>query len=258
MQNSNPHNIRIIPRLDIKGSNVVKGIYTEGLRVVGSPRDLARRYYQEGADEILYLDIVASLYQRNLDFGLLKSVADEIFVPLIVGGGIRSLGDIENALRSGADKVAINTYAIAHPEFLPEAVQRFGAQCIVLSVEAKKTANGGWEAYTDGGRERTGIDAVEWIKKAIKLGVGEIVITSVDKDGTRKGFDVELISKVTAFAPVPVIVCGGAGSLESVKEVLDKCKPDVISAASIFHYQDFTIGDLKKFLSRSGFNVRNQ
>ncbi len=249
-------NIRIIPRLDIKGLNVVKGIYTEGLRIVGNPCDLARRYYREGADEILYLDIVASLYQRNLDFELLKSVADEIFVPLTVGGGIRSLGDIENALRSGADKVAINTYAIAHPEFLSEAARQFGSQCIVLSVEAKKTANGNWEAYTDGGREKTGVDAVEWIKKAIKLGVGEIVLTSVDKDGTKKGFDTELVSKVMAFAPVPVIVCGGAGRPESVKEVLEKCKPDVISAASIFHYRDMTINQLKQYLSRNGFNIR--
>lgn len=249
-------NIRIIPRLDIKGPNVVKGIYTEGLRVVGGPRDLARRYYQEGADEILYLDVVASLYQRNLDFELLKSAADEIFVPLTVGGGIRSLGDIEGALRSGADKVAINTYAVAHPEFLSEAARRFGSQCIVLSVEAKKTANGSWEVYTDGGREHSGIDAIEWIKKAIKLGVGEVVLTSVDKDGTRAGFDIDLISKVTAFASVPIIVCGGAGSLESVKEVLEKCKPDVISAASIFHYHDFTIGDLKRFLKNNKFEVR--
>lgn len=249
-------NIRIIPRLDIKGPNIVKGIYTEGLRVVGKPRDLARRYYQEGADEILYLDIVASLYQRNLDFELLKSVADEVFVPLTVGGGIRSLGDIENTLKSGADKVAINTYAVAHPEFLSEAAQQFGSQCIVLSVEAKRTANGSWEAYTDGGREKTGVDAVEWIKRAIKLGVGEIVLTSVDKDGTKKGFDTDLISKVTAFASVPVVVCGGAGSLESVREVLEKCKPDVIAAASIFHYQDFTIGDLKRFLKKNKFEIR--
>lgn len=242
--------------MDIKGPNVVKGIYTEGLRIVGNPRDLARRYYLEGADEILYLDIVASLYQRNLDFGLLKSVADEVFVPMTVGGGIRSLGDIENALRSGADKVAINTYAIAHPEFLAEAAQRFGSQCIALSVEAKKTASGSWEAYTDGGREHSGVDAINWIKRAIELGVGEIVLTSVDKDGTKKGFDIDLISKVTAFAPVPVIVCGGAGSMESVKEVLEKCRPDVISAASIFHYQDMTIKQLKQFLSRNGFNIR--
>ena len=249
-------NIRIIPRLDIKGPNVVKGIYTEGLRIVGNPRDLARRYYQEGADEILYLDIVASLYQRNIDFELLRGVADEIFVPMTVGGGIRSLGDIENALRSGADKVAINTYAIARPEFLSEAAQRFGSQCIVLSVEAKRIASGSWEAYTDGGRERTGVDAVEWIKRAIKLGAGEIVLTSVDKDGTRKGFDTDLISEITAFASVPVIVCGGAGSPESVKEVLEKCKPDVISAASIFHYHDVTINQLKRFLNRNGFNVR--
>mgnify|MGYP001596298361 CR=1 FL=1 len=249
-------NIRIIPRLDIKGPNVVKGIYTEGLRIVGNPRDLARRYYQEGADEILYLDIVASLYQRNLDFELLKSVADEVFVPLTVGGGIRSLGDIENALRSGADKVAINTYALKHPEFLSEAAQRFGSQCVVLSVEAKRTAGGGWEAYTDGGREHSGADAIEWIKRAIELGAGEIVLTSVDKDGTKKGFDIDLISKVIVFTPVPVIVCGGAGNPESFVEILNKHRLEGLSAASIFHYGDYLVKDIKKHLSSKDFSIR--
>lgn len=249
-------NIRIIPRLDIKGLNVVKGIYTEGLRIIGNPRDLARKYYQEGADEILYFDIVASLYQRNLDFELLKSVAEEVFVPLTVGGGIRTLGDIENALRAGADKVAINTHAIKHPEFLSKAAQCFGSQCIVLSVEAKKTAGDAWEAYTDGGREHSGVNAKEWIKEAIKMGVGEVVLTSVDKDGTRKGFDLDLISKVIDFAPVPVIVCGGAGTPGSFTEILNKYKTEGLSAASIFHYKDCSVKDIKKHLLAENFPIR--
>ena len=249
-------NIRIIPRLDIKGPNVVKGIFVEGLRVIGDPRKLAKRYYEEGADEILYLDVVASLYQRNLDFDLLRDVAEELFIPLTVGGGIRSIGDIENALRAGADKVAINTYAIAHPEFLSEAAKRFGSQCIVLSVEAKKNDSGRWEAYTDGGREHSGVDAVEWVKKAVNLGIGEVVITSIDKDGTKKSFDTELIAAISSFATVPVIACGGGGTLDSFAEVLKTCHADAIAAASVFHYKDFAIGELKKFLSGKGFNIR--
>src|SRR3989338_1993955 len=219
-------NIRIIPRLDIKGPNVIKGVHTEGLRIVGDPKKLAAEYYQQGADEIIYMDIVASLYQRNLDFDQLKSVSDNIFIPFTVGGGIRSINDINNALHSGADKVAINTYAVKNPEFLSEAAKKFGAQCIVLSVEAKKIAENKWEAYTDGGRERTGLDAVSWIKKAIDLGVGEILITSIDRDGTYQGYDMELIKAVTSFAPIPVIAHGGAGSPENILEVIRDAKAD--------------------------------
>lgn len=249
-------NVRIIPRLDIKGPNVVKGMHAEGLRVVGNPRELALRYYNEGADELLYVDIVASLYQRNLDFDLLKSVADDVFIPITVGGGIRSLGDISNALRAGADKVAVNTYAISHPEFLREVAGRFGSQCIVLSVEAKKTGERRWEAYTDGGREKTGVDAVDWIKKAIVFGIGEIVITSIDKEGTRRGYDHDLVNAVTAFAPVPVIAHGGAGGMDSFKDVILNCKVDAVSAASAFHYKDYNIASLKKYLAQNKINVR--
>ncbi|OGN10627.1 MAG: imidazole glycerol phosphate synthase subunit HisF [Candidatus Yanofskybacteria bacterium RIFCSPHIGHO2_02_FULL_41_11] len=251
-------NIRIIPRLDIKGLNVVKGMHTEGLRVVGNPRDFALRYYQEGADELLYMDIVASLYQRNLDFDLLKSVADGVFIPITVGGGIRSVGDINNVLRAGADKVAINTYAISHPEFLREAADKFGSQCIVLSVEAKKVGEGKWEAYTDGGREKTGVGVVEWIKKAIDFGIGEIIITSIDHEGTRRGYDLDLVKAITSFAVVPVIAHGGAGSMESVRDVILNGQTDAISAASIFHYKDYPIERLKKFLNKEKINVRLQ
>ena len=249
-------NIRIIPRLDIKGLNVVKGMHTEGLRVVGNPRDFALRYYNEGADELLYMDIVASLYQRNLDFDLLKSVADGVFIPITVGGGIRSIGDIYNALRAGADKVAINTYPISNPKFIKEAANKFGSQCITLSVEAKKIGEGKWEAYTDGGREKTGIDAVDWVKRAIDYGIGEVLITSIDKEGTRRGYDHDLVGAITAFANIPVIAHGGAGDMASVRDVVSSCRTNAVSAASAFHYKDYSIQELKKFLKKEKINVR--
>ncbi len=249
-------NIRIIPRLDIKGPNVVKTVHTEGLRVVGKPKELAMRYYEEGADEIIYMDIVASLYQRNLDFDQLKSVTDNIFIPFTVGGGIRSIYDINNALRSGADKVAINTYAISHPYFLEEATKKFGSQCIVLSVEAKKIGERNWEAYTDGGREHSGQDTVEWIKKGIALGVGEILLTSIDRDGTKTGYDLELIEAVTSFAPIPVIVHGGAESPADILQTIEKGKADAVSASSIYHYKIFNIREVKQNLKSQGLNIR--
>lgn len=250
-------NIRIIPRLDIKGPNIVKGIHNEGLRVVGNPKERALEYYKQGADEILYIDIVASLYQRNLDFELLKSVTEGIFIPFTVGGGIRSINDINNALRAGADKVAINTYATKHSEFISEAVKKFGSQCIVLYIEAKKVRPGVWEAYTDGGREHSGIDAIQWAHKAIELGAGEILITSIDQDGTRKGYDMELVRTISEFAPIPVIAHGGAGSMESVATAITEGKTDAVSASSIFHYNDYTIQNLKNYLTNKNINVRS-
>lgn len=248
--------IRIIPRLDIKGPNLVKPVQTEALRVIGDPKVFINKYYEQGADEIIYVDIVASLYQRNIDFDLLKSVTDGIFIPVTVGGGIRSIADINNALRAGADKVAINTYVIHHPEFIPKAVEEFGSQCIVLFIEAKKQKNGMWEAYTDGGREHTGIDAVEWAKKGIELGVGEILVSSIDQEGTRKGYDIELMQKISSFAPIPMIAHGGAGSFESIKEVIKSGKADAIAVSSLLHYGDCTIGDIKKFLNDNKLEVR--
>lgn len=249
--------IRIIPRLDIKGPNVVKGIHCEGLRVVGNPTDLASKYYRDGADELLCMDIVASLYQRNFDFDLLRSLADGIFIPITVGGGIRSINDINNALRAGADKVAINTHALKNPLLLKEASEKFGSQCIVLSVEAKRKPDSSWEAYTDGGRERTGINAIEWAKKALKLGIGEIVITSIDNDGTRKGYDIELIEKISLFSTVPIVVYGGASDPESFFDILKKCRPEGLSAASIFHYKEFSIKNIKKYLSAKKLPIRH-
>lgn len=249
-------NIRIIPRLDIKGPNVVKGVQTEGLRVLGSPKELISKYYREGADEIIYMDIVASLYQRSIDFDLLKAATEDILIPFTVGGGIRSIQDINNALRAGADKVAINTYAVNNPDFLREAVKIFGSQCIVLSVEAKKIGDEKWEAYTEGGRQRTNIDVVNWVKKAIKLGIGEIIITSIDRDGTKKGYESDLVAKVAFFSPVPVICHGGAGKMEDFKKVINDAKVNAVSSSSVFHYNDFSVKDLKEYLLGQKINVR--
>lgn len=259
---------RIIPRLDIKGPNVVKGIHTEGLRVVGKPSELARKYYEQGADELIVMDIVASLYGRNPDFDLMRSVADELFIPLTMGGGIQSVHDINNFLRAGADKVAINTYATRHPELLRDAVQEFGSQCIVLSVEAKRSGpipsassgptplHGGWEAYTDGGREHSGLDVVEWIKRALDLGIGEILLTSVDNDGTRKGYDMELLTAVTAFAPVPVIIHGGAKDATSLTHAIRDGHADAVCLAYALHYDETTVSTLKEDLAANNIPIR--
>ncbi len=248
-------NIRIIPTLHIKGPNVVKPVHTEALRVIGDPKKHAESYYHDGADELMYLDIVASLYLRNFDFDLLRSVSENIFIPITVGGGIRSLSDIKNALRVGADKIALNTFAVHHPEFLRAAAREFGSQCIVLYLEAKRKQEGGWEAYTDGGRESTGVDAVLWAKRAIELGVGEILVTSIDCDGTRKGFDCELIRAIASCAPIPVIAHGGAGGAADCLAAVH-AGADAVAASSIFHYREQSIGEVKKYLAERGVTVR--
>lgn len=248
--------VRIIPRLDVKGTHVVKGIQTEGLRIVGDPAELASSYYRDGADEILYMDIVASLYGRNLDFDQLKSVANGIYIPLTVGGGIRSIQDINNALRAGADKVAINTFAVACSEFLQEAVHYFGSQCIVLSVEAKKISEYSWEVYTEGGRERTSLDVLNWVRRAIDLGVGEIIVTSIDQDGSKKGYDIELVKQVADISPVPVIAHGGAGDASDMLRVIRQGGADAVSASSLFHYSLACISDVKHSLSVNNIPIR--
>ena len=250
------NNVRVIPLLHIKGQNVVKPVQTEALRVVGNPKELADRYYHEGADEIIYLDIVASLYQRSFDFELLQSVSRDIFVPFTVGGGIRAIQDIKNALRVGADKVAVNTFATKNPNFLAEAARVFGSQCIVLYIEAKKIGENKWEAFTDGGRERTGLDVVAWAKQAVELGIGEILITSIDRDGTRRGYESELVSALTAWSPVPVVAHGGAGAPATVADAIIKDKADAVALSSAFHYQDYSIADLKNSLHQHGVSVR--
>lgn len=231
------HNIRIIPRLDIKSSNLIKGIHLEGLRVLGKPEDFARYYYENGADELLYIDIVASLYGRNSLLHIIEKTASEIFIPLTVGGGLRSIGDIRTVLRSGADKVALNSAAIARPEFIREASQEFGSSAIVVSIEAIKKSNGTYECYTENGRVRTGVNALDWAKQAIELGAGEILVTSIDREGTGKGFDLELTRSIAEAVPIPVIACGGAGKLSHVYEVITQAKADAVSLASLLHYR---------------------
>lgn len=247
--------MRLIARLDIKGPNVVKTVRTEGLRVVGNPATLAKKYYDEGIDELLYIDIVASLYGRNLDFEQLKAASKSIFIPLTVGGGIRSLGDIEMALHAGADKVAINTHGIHHPEFLREAAEKFGSQCIVLFVEAKKTGEGEWEAYTDGGREKTGIKALDWIKKGLELGAGEILLSSVDRDGTKSGFDIELIRAVEEISAVAVIAHGGASGPADVVSAA-QAGADAVSVSSILHYNISSTGEIKQTMQKADIPIR--
>lgn len=248
--------VRIIARLDIKGPNVVKGVHLEGLRVVGKPGELARRYYEQGVDEIVYMDIVASLYGRNNILAVVEEAARDVFVPLTVGGGIRSLDDIVAALRSGADKVAINTAAVARPAFLKEAAEALGSQCIVLSVEAKRRGPGKWEALTDNGRETTGVDVLDWVVEAERLGAGEILITSVDQEGTKTGFDAELVGAVHERVRIPVIACGGAGKPEHVGSLVEAGTADAVACASIFHYGTCPIAALKNHLSGRGIAVR--
>jgi len=247
--------IRIIPKLDIKGPNVVKGIHLEGLRIVGNPKELARKYYKQGADEIFYVDIVASLYGRNNMVEIVDSASKEIFIPLSVGGGVRNIDDINKLLRSGADKVTINSSAIKNPKLIINAVKRFGSANIVVSIEAKKIGNSKWEAYIENGREKTGKDVIEWAKKVESLGVGEIIVTSIDKEGTKRGFDIRLIKEICANVKIPVIACGGAGRIEDIIECA-KTGVDGICFASVLHYNLFEISEIKKALLEKGFNVR--
>ena len=247
---------RVVARLDIKApQGLVKGIHLEGFRVIGDPAEHAVRYYGQGADELVYMDAVASLYGRNSLADLVSSTAAKIFVPLTVGGGVRSVEDIQALLRAGADKVAINTAAVARPELLAEAARAFGSQCIVLSVEAKRTGPGTWEVYTDNGRERTGRDVLEWIRKACDLGVGEVLLTSVDREGTRKGMDLELVEAVAPRVNVPLVASGGAGSVADVAAAFQR-RADAVAVASVLHYKTLTVGDLKTGLRERGLEVR--
>ncbi len=242
--------VRIIPRLDIKGPNLVKGIHLEGLRVLGAPDDFAKAYYEAGADEILYMDIVASLYQRNNLFDIVERTSREIFVPITVGGGLRTIEDIRTVLRAGADKVALNTMAIRSPELIREAARRFGASTIVISIEAKSRPDGTYEAYTDNGRERTGKEVVAWAEEAVSLGAGEIMITSIDREGTGRGYDLELTRKVAERVSVPVIACGGAGSADHVTSVIQEGRADAVSLASILHYDRLAQSSQRHSFSR--------
>lgn len=227
---------RIIARLDIKGPNLVKGISLEGLRFLGNPDEFANEYYVGGADELIYMDVVASLYGRNSLAEFVKRTAERIFIPLTVGGGIRTIDDIRVILRSGADKISINTAAVKRPELITEAARVFGSQCVVVTIEAKRMKDGSYEAFIDNGRERTGLDALEWARRAVSLGAGELLVTSVDNEGKGKGFDTGLVAAIAASVDVPVIAHGGAGRLEHFKDVIVSGKADAVAAASVFHY----------------------
>lgn len=249
--------IRLIPRLDIKGPNLIKGIHLEGLRVVGDPQEYARRYYEQGADELIYMDIVASLYGRNSLRDIVSRTARDVFIPLTVGGGVRSVDDVRELLRAGADKVAINTAAVQRPQLISEVSHTFGSQCMVLSIEAKKLGNGRWEVFTDNGRERTGRDVMEWVAQATELGIGEILLTSVDQEGTRKGFDVELVRKVTAVTTVPVIASGGMGSVDHLVDVCERGQADAVAIADALHYNRLSLLDIRLQAREQGLAVRS-
>jgi len=252
------HSVRVIARLDIKGPNLVKGVHLEGLRIIGDPSERARRYYEQGADELLYMDIVASLYGRNNLTDIVERTAKDLFIPLTVGGGVRSLEDIKTLLRAGADKVAINTAAIKNPEFIREAASRFGSQCIVVSIEAQRKGPGQWEAFTDNGRERTGRDAFAWALQACELGAGELLLTSIEQEGTAKGYDLELTRRVSEAVPIPVIACGGAGSVEHVSAAVLEGKADAVTVAHVLHYDKCRVGDIKRHMAGKGIPVRSE
>jgi imidazole glycerol-phosphate synthase subunit HisF len=229
-------NVRVIPRMDIKGPNLVKGVHLEGLRVLGKPEQFARYYYERGADELVYIDVVASLYGRNSLHDIVERTSREIYVPLCVGGGLRTIDDIRDILRVGADKVSLNTAAIGNPDIIRQAAKRFGSSTILVSIEAMRNRDGSYEALTNNGRESTGVDAIEWARKATDFGAGELMVTSIDREGTGEGFDLELVERIARSVGVPVIACGGAGSPDDVVRVVREGWADAISLASILHY----------------------
>lgn len=246
---------RIIPCLDVKDGQVVKGIHFVGLKEVGDPVALAKKYYSDGADELVFLDISATVEKRKTMVDVVRRVAKEIFIPFTVGGGISTIEDVHAMLMAGADKVSLNSAAIRNPSLIEEASKRFGNQCIVLAVDAKKRAdNTGWNVYVEGGRKDTGIDCMEWILKGVSLGAGEILLTSMDADGTKEGFDLELYKAVSKIVNIPVIASGGCGKLEDFKSALEVS--DAALAASIFHYEESSVQNVKKYLKEEGVAVR--
>ena len=236
--------LRLIPRLDIKGPKLIKPVRMEGLRVIGDPNEYARRY--KDADELLYIDTVASLYGRNNLLDILEGTSRDIFIPLTAGGGIRSIEDVSRLFGSGADKIAVNTGALKNPALVSVIAERYGSQAVVVSIEAKRVP-GGWECYTDNGRERTGRDVLSWSEEAIERGAGELLVTSIDQEGTMKGFDCELIREVASRSPVPIIACGGMGTIQHAHDVLD-AGADAIAFASVLHYNKLTLGEIRESL----------
>lgn len=249
-------NFRLIARLDVKGPHLIKGVHLEGLRKVGDPRAFAQRYYKEGIDEIIYMDVVASLYGRNNLADIVRRTAEEVYIPITVGGGVRSIDSVLELLHAGADKVAINTAAVARPELISELAERFGSQCVVLSIEAKRKNNGGWEVYTDNGREKTGRDVIGWAKQAEKLGAGEILLTSVDKEGTRNGFDVELTHAVSTAVGIPVIASGGMGTVKHLIDVVNDGRADAVAMADALHFKRLDLSDIRNEATARGLSIR--
>jgi cyclase len=251
---------RIIPCLDIDRGRVVKGVKFEEVRDAGDPVEVARRYDQQGADELVFLDITASHEDRPTLFATVEAVAREIYIPLTVGGGVRSCADVRALLSRGADKVSINTAAVENPDFVSEAGDRYGVQCIVVAIDAKrvnkKKEAPRWEVFTHGGRKGTGIDAIEWAARMVEKGAGELLLTSMDRDGTKAGYDVEFLRAVSDAVPVPIIASGGVGTLEHLFEGFDQGGADAVLAASIFHHGTYTVGEAKKFLAEHGVRVR--
>lgn len=250
------HTKRIIPCLDVKDGRVVKGTNFVGLRDAGDPVELAALYDKEVADELVFLDITASSDERNTMVDVVERTAAEVFIPFTVGGGIRTAADIRKMLQAGADKVSLNTAAVKNRELLAEGARGFGRQCIVLAVDARQTGQGKWEVYINGGRTPTGMDVIDWVKEATALGAGEILLTSMDKDGTKDGYDIPLTRAVAEAVDVPVIASGGAGELEHFYDVLTEGKADAVLAASVFHFGQFTVRQVKEYLRSRGVEVR--
>lgn len=247
---------RIIPCLDVSAGRVVKGVNFVGLRDAGDPVEIARRYDREGADELTFLDITASSDQRDLILPIIEAVASEVFIPLTVGGGVREVNDVRRLLNAGADKVSINTSAVNNPQIVADAASRFGSQCIVVAIDAKANAEGRWEVYTHGGRNATGLDAVEWAIKMQNLGAGEILLTSMDRDGTKSGFNIPLTRAVSDAVSIPVIASGGVGTLQHLAEGVIQGHADAVLAASIFHFGEYTIHEAKLHMLQFGIEVR--
>ena len=247
---------RIIPCLDVHAGRVVKGVNFVSLRDAGDPVEVARRYDEAGADEIAFLDITASSDARDTIIPVIERVAEQVFIPLTVGGGVRKVEDVRKLLNAGADKVSINTAAVDNPALVAEAARRFGSQAIVVAVDAKANGKGGWEVYTHGGRKATGLDAVEWAARMASLGAGEILLTSMDRDGTKLGFDLQLTRAVARAVPVPVIASGGVGTLEHLAQGVEIGGADAVLAASVFHYGEFSVGEAKRFMAGRGIEMR--
>jgi len=247
---------RIIPCLDVADGRVVKGVNFVNLRDAGDPVEVARRYDEQGADELAFLDIKASVESRGLLYSMIEAVADQVFIPLTVGGGVSRVDDIRALLNAGADKVSINTAAVQNPALIAEASGRYGAQCIVAAIDARQSAPGRWEVYTHGGRTPTGLDAVDWARRVTELGAGEILLTSMDRDGVKSGFDLALTRAVVDAVDVPVIASGGVGALQHLVDGIVVGGADAVLAASIFHYGEFTVGEAKKAMAAAGIEIR--